>query len=165
MFRPHFTILRSAVVVGVVMASLISKSATLRQRCFVASFSYIDTTAMSSRTMHSMVKDLSTNKYPYFRKTQSSIASLQMSTSTSSSASPESIIIPRVKAVDAKESTDGSPVLIKGWVRTVRKQKTLAFVEVNDGSNMNGIQCVLSFDDIDEETQKGTHICLCNDWS
>jgi hypothetical protein len=112
-----------------------------------------------------MVKDLSTNKYPYFRKTQSSIASLQMSTSTSSSASPESIIIPRVKAVDAKESTDGSPVLIKGWVRTVRKQKTLAFVEVNDGSNMNGIQCVLSFDDIDEETQKGTHICLCNDWS
>ena len=162
MFRPHFSFLRSAVVVWVVMTSLISKSATLRQRCFVASFSYIDTTAMSSRTMHSSVKDISTNNYPYLRESQSSITSLQMSTSTSASASTGSIIIPRVKAVDAKESTDGNPVLIKGWVRTVRKQKTLAFVEVNDGSNMKGIQCVLSFDGIDEETKKGTHICLCN---
>ena len=84
-----------------------------------------------------------------------------MSTSSPASASTESTIIPRVKAVDAKEATDGSPVLIKGWVRTVRKQKTLAFVEVNDGSNMNGIQCVLSFDVIDEDTQKGMDMSLC----
>jgi asparaginyl-tRNA synthetase len=45
--------------------------------------------------------------------------------------------------------------MIKGWVKTVRKQKTLAFVEVNDGSNLGGIQCVLSFDAIDEETKEG----------
>jgi asparaginyl-tRNA synthetase len=62
--------------------------------------------------------------------------------------------IPRIKAVHATEPTEGA-VLIKGWVRTVRKQKTLAFVEVNDGSNMSGIQCVLSFDEVDDETQKG----------
>jgi asparaginyl-tRNA synthetase len=80
---------------------------------------------------------------------------LKMSTTASSSS--DTAIIPRVKTVDATGPTD-SPVLIKGWVRTVRKQKTLAFVEVNDGSNMAGIQCVLSFDVIDEETQKGKKI-------
>ena len=79
-----------------------------------------------------------------------------MSTSGPMSASNDSTVLRRVKAVDAKEATDGNPVLIKGWVRTVRKQKTLAFVEVNDGSNMKGIQCVLSFDSIDDDTQKGT---------
>jgi hypothetical protein len=63
-------------------------------------------------------------------------------------------ILPRIKAADASEPSDG-PVVIKGWVRTVRKQKTLAFVEVNDGSNMGGIQCVLSFENIDEETMAG----------
>ena len=78
---------------------------------------------------------------------------LQMSTSTTVT-SPA--ILSRVKAVDAVEPTDG-PVLVKGWVRTVRKQKTLAFVEVNDGSNLGGIQCVLSFDSIDDATQEGTY--------
>lgn len=63
-------------------------------------------------------------------------------------------IIPRIKTADAIVPSDG-PVLVKGWVRTVRKQKTLAFVEVNDGSNLGGIQCVASFDSIDEETKQG----------
>ena len=67
---------------------------------------------------------------------------------TSSSVSPR-----WVKTADAKVSDE--QVSIKGWVRTVRKQKTLAFVEVNDGSSMSGIQCVLPFDDVDEETMKG----------
>jgi len=76
-----------------------------------------------------------------------------MSTATGESAASSSPIeiIPRVKTADATEPTD-SPVVIKGWVRTVRKQKTLAFVEVNDGSNLKGIQSVLSFDAIDETT-------------
>jgi hypothetical protein len=63
-------------------------------------------------------------------------------------------ILRRIKAVDALEPTEGA-VLIKGWVRTVRKQKTLSFVEVNDGSNMSGIQCVLTLNEIDDETQNG----------
>merc|ERR1712151_525545 len=59
---------------------------------------------------------------------------------------------PRIKAVDATRATS-DPVIVKGWVRTIRKQKTLAFVEVNDGSNLQGIQCVLSFDEIDDDTK------------
>lgn len=74
--------------------------------------------------------------------------------STSTSTTPA--IVPRVKAADATSPSDG-PVVIKGWVRTVRKQKTLAFVEVNDGSNLSGIQCVLAFDDLDESSRKGKH--------
>lgn len=61
---------------------------------------------------------------------------------------------PRVKTVNAVKPTDGSPVAVKGWVRTLRKQKTVAFVEVNDGSNLAGIQCVVSFDVVDEATVK-----------
>lgn len=69
---------------------------------------------------------------------------------TSESASTN--IIKRVKTVDAVASDE--IVAVKGWVRTVRKQKTLAFVEVNDGSSLSGIQCVLPFDEIDEASNK-----------
>jgi asparaginyl-tRNA synthetase len=68
-------------------------------------------------------------------------------------------IIPRIKTSEATKPSDG-PVIVKGWVRTVRKQKTLAFVEVNDGSNLGGIQCVASFDDIDEATKQGKSLPL-----
>jgi asparaginyl-tRNA synthetase len=68
-----------------------------------------------------------------------------MSTTASSS---DVTVIKRVKTADASISDE--VVAIKGWVRTVRKQKTLAFVEVNDGSSLAGIQCVLPFDEIDE---------------
>eukprot|EP00956_Cyclotella_meneghiniana_P045434 scaffold369051_cov76-Cyclotella_meneghiniana.AAC.1 len=69
---------------------------------------------------------------------------------SSTEAAPITSCPPRVKTAEAKISDD--PVSIKGWVKTVRKQKTLAFVEVNDGSNMSGIQCVLPFDQVDEDT-------------
>lgn len=50
----------------------------------------------------------------------------------------------RIKTVDAaKFKGMDSFVTVKGWVRTVRKQKTLAFVDVNDGSSLSGIQCVI----------------------
>lgn len=74
--------------------------------------------------------------------------------SSSSTAFSSAGILPRVKAVDAKAPTDG-PVAIKGWVRTVRIQKTVAFVEVNDGSNLAGIQVVAALDAIDDDTKKG----------
>ena len=77
------------------------------------------------------------------------------SSSTTPSTTTPSTILPRIKTCDANEPSEG-PVMVKGWVRTVRKQKTLAFVEVNDGSNLGGIQCVLSFDAIDEATREGT---------
>jgi hypothetical protein len=78
-----------------------------------------------------------------------------MSTAASST---ESKVIKRVKTVDATASDE--TVAIKGWVRTVRKQKTLAFVEVNDGSSLSGIQCVLPFDEIDEASKKGMYVCM-----
>ena len=64
-------------------------------------------------------------------------------------------IIKRVKTKDAIPMDQ--TVSIQGWVRTVRKQKTLAFVEVNDGSSLSGIQCVLVFDSMDDSTKDGTY--------
>mmetsp|Transcript_56179 Transcript_56179/g.111540 ORF Transcript_56179/g.111540 Transcript_56179/m.111540 type:complete len:541 (-) Transcript_56179:285-1907(-) len=40
------------------------------------------------------------------------------------------------------EGAIGSTVILKGWVRTVRSQKTFSFVEVNDGSSLAGLQVV-----------------------
>ena len=62
------------------------------------------------------------------------------------------MILKRVKTVNAVPSDE--PVVVKGWVRTIRKQKTLAFVEVNDGSTLSGIQCVLGFDGLNEDSMK-----------
>jgi len=76
---------------------------------------------------------------------------LSMSTKTEAASDVSPKILKRVKTADAAPS-DGD-VAIKGWVRTVRKQKTLAFVEVNDGSSLSGIQCVLPFDGIDEASR------------
>ena len=36
----------------------------------------------------------------------------------------------------------GKEVTVKGWVRTVRNQKTFAFIEVNDGSTLSNFQVV-----------------------
>jgi len=87
---------------------------------------------------------------PLHRIQRSHLVQLASTTASSSSTG----IIPRVKTVDAKEPSEG-PVVVKGWVRTVRKQKTLAFVEVNDGSNLAGIQVVASFEAVDDETKQG----------
>jgi asparaginyl-tRNA synthetase len=84
----------------------------------------------------------------------------QLFTTTATSAASTTALTPRVKTVDAVSPTE-KPVVIKGWVRTVRKQKTLAFVEVNDGSNIQGLQAVLVFDDLDEETKKGGYDGRC----
>lgn len=77
---------------------------------------------------------------------------LRLSSSTSEAA--PLALIPRVKACDATDASEG-PVLIKGWVRTLRKQKEVAFVQINDGSNLGGIQCVVPLSEIDEDTKKG----------
>ncbi len=50
---------------------------------------------------------------------------------------------PRVRIVDAVELTPPqSGIRIKGWLRTVRASKQVVFLDVNDGSNMNGLQVV-----------------------
>lgn len=40
----------------------------------------------------------------------------------------------------------GKEVTIKGWVRTVRNQKTFAFIEINDGSTLSNFQVVANPD-------------------
>jgi asparaginyl-tRNA synthetase len=37
----------------------------------------------------------------------------------------------------------GQDVEIKGWVRTARNQKTFTFLQVNDGSNLKGLQVIV----------------------
>jgi asparaginyl-tRNA synthetase len=68
---------------------------------------------------------------------------------------------PRIKTVHCSNSERvGQVVTIKGWVRTVRKQKTLAFLNVNDGSNVAGIQVVVNFDDLlegDEQSREAVN--------
>ncbi|KAJ1636618.1 hypothetical protein T492DRAFT_376050 [Pavlovales sp. CCMP2436] len=41
-----------------------------------------------------------------------------------------------------ESSVVSTSVLVKGWVRTVRSQKTLSFINVNDGSSLAGLQIV-----------------------
>jgi asparaginyl-tRNA synthetase len=58
----------------------------------------------------------------------------------------------RIKIKDLKYPRAGEPsmvgqeVTIKGWIRTVRNQKTFAFIEVNDGSTLSNFQIVASAD-------------------
>lgn len=50
-----------------------------------------------------------------------------------------------------------SGLLLKGWVRTVRNGKNVSFINLNDGSNMGGIQVVVPGDHEDiEEVRKLT---------
>nr|MBA3816662.1 asparagine--tRNA ligase [Parachlamydiaceae bacterium] len=58
----------------------------------------------------------------------------------------------RIKIKQLKHLEPGQPSLvgtdvqIKGWVRTVRNQKTFAFVEINDGSTLSNFQVVVNAD-------------------
>lgn len=45
-----------------------------------------------------------------------------------------------------QKSMVNQEVTIKGWVRTVRNQKTFAFVEVNDGSTLSNFQVLVNAD-------------------
>jgi asparaginyl-tRNA synthetase len=48
----------------------------------------------------------------------------------------------------------GQEVLVKGWVRTKRGQANLIFINLNDGSTIKVIQCVVEAGSIAEETLK-----------
>lgn len=52
----------------------------------------------------------------------------------------------KTKIKEIKSSPDfiGKEVCIKGWVRTVREQKTFAFIELNDGSTLSNIQVIVN---------------------
>ena len=72
--------------------------------------------------------------------------------------------IRRQRVVDLLNSTVfGETVCIKGWVRTRRGSKQVAFVAVNDGSTINNIQVVVDLSQFDEELLKDitTGACVC----
>ena len=51
--------------------------------------------------------------------------------------------ISRTKVKDLLKTAPGAEVLVKGWVRTKRGNKEVAFVALNDGSTINNIQIVV----------------------
>ncbi|GAQ84976.1 Aspartyl/Asparaginyl-tRNA synthetase class IIb [Klebsormidium nitens] len=48
-----------------------------------------------------------------------------------------------IRGEDEGLSKVGQQLVIRGWVRTVRAQKAFAFMQVNDGSNLSGLQVVI----------------------
>ena len=59
-------------------------------------------------------------------------------------------------------TTYGAAVNVKGWVRTRRGSKQVAFVALNDGSTIKNVQIVIDLEKIDEELVKkiSTGTCL-----
>lgn len=53
-----------------------------------------------------------------------------------------------------KSTAVDKDVLVKGWVRTKRGNKNVAFVALNDGSTINNIQVVIEVPNFDEELLK-----------
>ncbi|MBS3905363.1 MAG: asparagine--tRNA ligase [Simkania sp.] len=49
----------------------------------------------------------------------------------------------RTKIRQIRQETIGQNITLCGWVRTVRDQKNFAFIEINDGSTLSGLQVVL----------------------
>ncbi|SFT12009.1 asparaginyl-tRNA synthetase [Zhouia amylolytica] len=60
-----------------------------------------------------------------------------------------------MKAYSVKELLEGDKILqeviVKGWVRTFRSNR---FIALNDGSTIKNIQCVVDFENLDEEDLK-----------
>ena len=61
----------------------------------------------------------------------------------------------KLRVIDLLKSTDyNSTTEIKGWVRTKRGNKQVAFIAVNDGSTIHNIQLVVDLANFSEETLK-----------
>ena len=54
--------------------------------------------------------------------------------------------LPRTKVAAALAAEPGPTIRVQGWVRTVRKGKDVAFLEVNDGSCLANVQVVVGAD-------------------
>ena len=71
--------------------------------------------------------------------------------------------IKRTRISDLLKSKEhGTEVNVKGWVRTRRSSKQVAFVALNDGSTINNVQVVIDTEKFDEELIKQftTGACL-----
>lgn len=54
-------------------------------------------------------------------------------------------ILPRtIKSVLEDQTISDAQVSVNGWIRSVRSQKQVSFANINDGSNLKGIQAILT---------------------
>ena len=60
-----------------------------------------------------------------------------------------------------KMEGDGRDITVKGWVRTKRGNKNVAFIALNDGSCVANIQVVVDFANIDESELKSVTTGAC----
>ncbi len=67
---------------------------------------------------------------------------------------------PRIDELLSSKATD-TEVVVKGWVRTKRGNKNVAFIALNDGSCQNNIQVVVDLSKISEEELKGVTTGAC----
>ncbi|UXP33708.1 asparagine--tRNA ligase [Reichenbachiella agarivorans] len=68
----------------------------------------------------------------------------------------------RTKILDILQSGEvGTSTLVKGWVRTKRQNKNVAFIALNDGSTINNIQLVVDPNLISEVLLKSTTTGAC----
>lgn len=68
----------------------------------------------------------------------------------------------RTKIKDLLRMTPASQeVTVKGWVRTKRENKTIAFIALNDGSIVHNIQIVVDVPNFDEQTLKNISTGAC----
>ena len=57
----------------------------------------------------------------------------------------------RTRIIDLLKMQAGNPVQVKGWVRTKRGNKNIAFIALNDGSTIHNVQIVCDMTDFTEE--------------
>jgi len=67
----------------------------------------------------------------------------------------------RVKISELLKKEAGMEVLVKGWVRTKRSNKNIAFVALNDGSTVNSIQIVFDMNKFTDDQLKGVNTGAC----
>ena len=64
----------------------------------------------------------------------------------------------KIRKVKEDPSHVGQTVTVKGWVRTVRAQKTFTFIEVNDGSTLSNLQIIA--DTLPEHVTTGASVAV-----
>lgn len=69
--------------------------------------------------------------------------------------------IKRMRVAQLLSQTPGVEVLAKGWVRTKRGNKNVAFIALNDGSTINNIQVVCDAANFSEELLKSITTGAC----
>ncbi|HEY8401019.1 MAG TPA: asparagine--tRNA ligase [Cytophagaceae bacterium] len=68
----------------------------------------------------------------------------------------------RTKVKDLlKSEATGNEVVIKGWVRTIRESKNVAFIALNDGSSVKSIQIVVDVDKLGVDSTKNINTGAC----